>query len=1014
MILAALAAAPFLLAATPAQGAGTNETRASPEVAIDLAAEPMGRLELAANQGQPFDVRLVNLAPSGSYRVTADWSVAKGNPTPPDKGLHRTFDIPRPGRKRVQRLPFGVQPCDALQDRAHELLDSAQEAEAASRLGALEQETIPDKCRAMIRLLMDEARPRLPTTYTLHDGDVLIVTVDRLDPASRRVVRTWKAAIRPVATGRARWPRAGEEEWAIAEILLDIAEMLRFGRDGSIPDPGQVLTAIAQDPGAAVLAYKATIDAGRSVALTDTIAIGRHLWAPEAYEGIARSLLQRTSVRRTRRRARTDVLEALLEPTGAILRREARRVSERLRTSMTDGEAHLDAALVLGAFALREPDGEFADCRSTLCRMTAHLALSLALRGPGPGAPGEQVAQAVLATLVGRQREAVDRLEAIEAGGSSATCRAWARALRLRSTHDWRTLAQPESASLLERLAYFREVRTAAGSARAEDFLARRPGEPVPDWGWLALGGGNATVGEGSRYADLNPTQEELAEAWAEYAAPGDAGEPPLDVRAERCVVRQGSGGAARIEVIGWGRWAEFYERQLGLVMVREEEHLGRMVFAEEAASRFRRESAATLGRIASFPVVQTRWRDRLVDSNTERDYHLMTEPAVTGDDIDDQRACRAFSERVQRSPEALTLANWTFMRSMCALDRDRGLLPGPGRWFSSGLPAGTTYDVGARFEAWDELGVQNPDAEALRRIAPFSLPILWYSARRRHSDSPNAAELEAALRPLTSYDVRAMRSVAAKSYDDPPQHTRWLRAIAELSPSSYLALGRYLSDRDMDEEAAAAFEKAIALAPDRVTVSQSLDWLVDFYFDGGKNEDALRVARYGAGVSSALGLLTMARVMERLGNLESARDWQERTMRAYDVKTHLLRFFLRQEQRHPGGRFASEAREAERELFREGLLQFGEESIDGEPAAGQAYVVSAPDLGERERRLGLRVGDRVVAVDGFRVRDERQYHTVLTFRDEPNLTLVLWRDGSLVTVNGYYRRYRYGAARPR
>jgi tetratricopeptide (TPR) repeat protein len=1013
VIIAIFAASSLTFAATEMMSSAAAAGSPPADVVIDLAVEPRGELELTAPQAQPFTVQIANLAPSATYRVNVEWSVAAGNPRPPDRASIQTHEFPRAGWQRPGRLDFGP-PCSTLQDEAHALLDSVAEADAAARLGALERETLPDQCRTLIRLLMDGARPRLPISYSLHDRDRLVVTVDRLEAASRRVVRTWRAVIRPAAAGTARWAWANEEEWAVGEVALDLAEMLRFAREGSIPEPTLILTGIAEDPSAPVRAYRVTMDAGRGATFTHTIAVGRHLWAPDAYEGLARSLLQRTGLRSARARGETHVPNALLEPTAATLRREARRVSERLRSAMADGEAHADAALVLGALALRESDGEFADYRSTLCRITAHLALSLALRRPGPGSPREQMAQALLATLVGRQREALDRLEVIEAADASATSRAWVRALRLRNTHDWRLLGHPEEGSLLERLAYFRVVRAATGSARAEELLSRSPAGSLPDWGWLVLGGGFLSVGEGSRFAELHTTRRELAEAWAEFAVAGDPAEAQLDVPAERCIVRSGRQGAARIEVVGWGRWAQFYQRQLCLVMVRAEDHLGRMLGTEEGASRFRREAQASLGHLGPFPVVQTRWILRFAESAASRQYHVLSEPAPAADDLDDERACKAFADRLQRTPEAVTFANWILMRSMCAVARDRGLLPPPHEWFSTGLPTGTTYDVGARFDGWDQIGQPNPDAEALRRIAPFSLPVLGYSARRRHSDSPGAAELEAALRPLTTYDLRAMRWVADRSYHDPAVHSRWLRAIAEVNPQVYVGLGRYLAQRDMDEEAAAAFEKGIALAPDRVSVAHSLDWLVDFYFDRGQTQDALRVARYGAGVSSGAGLLTMARLMERLGDDESAEDWYERTVEGYRVRTHLLRFYLRHDQRHPGGRFASEARDAEREIFPGGLERFAQGTIEGEPPSGQAYVVSPLDVDERDRRFGLRAGDRIVAVDGFRVRDERQFLTVRSFRDEPSMTVVAWRDGALVRIEGYYRRYRYGPARPR
>jgi hypothetical protein len=156
-----------------------------------------------------------------------------------------------------------------------------------------------------------------------------------------------------------------------------------------------------------------------------------------------------------------------------------------------------------------------------------------------------------------------------------------------------------------------------------------------------------------------------------------------------------------------------------------------------------------------------------------------------------------------------------------------------------------------------------------------------------------------------------------------------------------------------------------------------------------------------------------MGRLVERLGDREAAEGWYRRIVERYEVRTELLDFYLRQEQRYGDGRYASEAVEARREIFPGGLERFGEGSVSGEPARDQAYTVSALDFDERVRRIGLRPGDRIVAVDGFRVRNEMQFLCVRSFRDDRTMSLVVWRDSRLVAFDGYYPRYGYGPARP-
>ena len=74
-----------------------------------------------------------------------------------------------------------------------------------------------------------------------------------------------------------------------------------------------------------------------------------------------------------------------------------------------------------------------------------------------------------------------------------------------------------------------------------------------------------------------------------------------------------------------------------------------------------------------------------------------------------------------------------------------------------------------------------------------------------------------------------------------------------------------------------------------------------------------------------------------------------------------------------------------------------------------ESFILSAAKLDERHRRLGLRAGDRVVSLDGYRVRTEDQFYTVMSFRDDPTLVADVWRGGRLETARGQYPRYRYG-----
>ena len=144
-----------------------------------------------------------------------------------------------------------------------------------------------------------------------------------------------------------------------------------------------------------------------------------------------------------------------------------------------DPDAHERAALLLGAFALRDAAGRSTDVRPALCRLTSHLAVAAALRGARePGVAG-RLAEAVLVTLVGRERDALARLDALEVFAPTREVRAWARALRLRNTGDWRIAIDARDLTLLERLEEFRALVAGQDDGAALAWLDRRRPEPV-------------------------------------------------------------------------------------------------------------------------------------------------------------------------------------------------------------------------------------------------------------------------------------------------------------------------------------------------------------------------------------------------------------------------------------------------------------------------------------------------------------------------------------------------------
>lgn len=74
-------------------------------------------------------------------------------------------------------------------------------------------------------------------------------------------------------------------------------------------------------------------------------------------------------------------------------------------------------------------------------------------------------------------------------------------------------------------------------------------------------------------------------------------------------------------------------------------------------------------------------------------------------------------------------------------------------------------------------------------------------------------------------------------------------------------------------------------------------------------------------------------------------------------------------------------------------------------------FFIGQDSMTEKMRRFGLRTGDVVLALDGFRVRDDDQYLCVRGFSDEPEMQAIVWRDGRYLEVKGQFKRRRFGPA---
>lgn len=179
-------------------------------------------------------------------------------------------------------------------------------------------------------------------------------------------------------------PYKSEREWAVTQIAADINEMGAFAN---------------QRPARA-------FDAGLQPQTP---------WEPSAFRPISEAALGGVPAAPSLTEAGApELYESLTALDVRAIAGAAQTVSKSLAANMRNARAHESAALVLGAFALREAADWFTDVRWPLNRMTAHLAVAATLRNGEAGSPDGALAHVILSVLSQGRRTASGRLGDVE------------------------------------------------------------------------------------------------------------------------------------------------------------------------------------------------------------------------------------------------------------------------------------------------------------------------------------------------------------------------------------------------------------------------------------------------------------------------------------------------------------------------------------------------------------------------------------------------------------------------
>jgi len=253
---------------------------------------------------------------------------------------------------------------------------------------------------------------------------------------------------------------------------------------------------------------------------------------------------------------------------------------------------------------------------------------------------------------------------------------------------------------------------------------------------------------------------------------------------------------------------------------------------------------------------------------------------------------------------------------------------------------------------------------------------------------------------------VWALWRVADTVQDRPEQYEQTLQQICALDPDQYFPLGDYLVKQKKDAQAAQAYQKGVDTARDSVRVCNLCGWLVNYYYDHDRQQDALRLARQAAVVYCEQGLETMANLLERMGKFDDAEDYNKQIQDRYDNKGPLAGFYYRGWKDRSNVWDQAKLNALAADVFPgTGLVQATFADFSGPPRDGARFTGSSDTL----KQWGLEQGDIVVALDGFRVHTFKQYDFVRGFPFDTKMDIIAWHRGKYIETKPDLRNRRFG-----
>ncbi len=781
-----------------------------------------------------------------------------------------------------------------------------------------------------------------------------------------------------------------ESQYIVEDVSADLTEMFIYARTGRVPAVGELSVAAVED---GTDGYIVNFQDAGDAPLQARIVIHPTIFSADTFQPLLAALATRYgALEPTDGIEVAGLLDSLTDLRAEVIESANQGVSAELERSFSSPKAHEQAALVLGAFALREHSGKFFQILAGLCRASAHLAFAQALRSGTEAGTEGKVAEAAQLSLVGNTADSQALLARILANQSGVD--AWRRALEILNTGDFAKYQSPEVPTLFERFERF-SAKLHTAEAATWDETAKLPEDEreLPEWGRRAMSS-YVSVQVGHRIVETQ-LKAELGELGATYKLARGAiltreelvrelNAPPV-----HCVTA-GADGRPHPRVISWGLWAGFFQRQLCLAICSNYNILARQWGVPDDAARFRREVDQDFWGLQLYPFV------RRQNADTEAYYHSAQ---------DDEMAL------VRSQPQVVPAYAWNYVGWQIGSIPKYCPPPHPfiNEWHKRNPPPGTAYDIHARVSHPSLMNQPDTVArlERLHAIDPWELDISWVLLKQKYKDQATGDETAEAFKDVSGYVPVAADDIAQAYAMEkrPDQFLAWETRAAQLNPRYYYGVAKYFKDAGMDAQAIEAYESGFGHDDDAVRVANLSDWVIKYYEGHGRPDDATRLADKAEEAYSAGGIEAKAWLLESRKDLDGALDLYKAVKERYNDSKPLIDFLFRVRSQSPSAHFDAELNAASEKVVKGGLVAVSMASFSGVPDEGA--LVEGEN--EQTKRVGLAVNDVIVALNGFRVRDFKSYSWIRGHVDTKGLDLIFWHDGSYRQISATPPEKRFG-----